>query len=30
VHAAYPMAEAAPALKDIAERKVMGKVVLRP
>jgi len=24
------MAEAAPALKDIAERKVMGKVVLRP
>lgn len=30
VHAAYPLAEGARALKDIAERKVMGKVVLRP
>ncbi|MEA3026801.1 MAG: NADPH:quinone reductase [Alphaproteobacteria bacterium] len=30
VHAAYPLAEAAQALKDIAGRKVMGKVVLRP
>jgi NADPH2:quinone reductase len=29
VHAAYPLAEAARALKDIAERKVMGKVVLK-
>ena len=30
VHAAYPLADAAQALKDIAERKVMGKVVLTP
>ena len=30
VHARYPLAEAAQALKDIAERKVMGKVVLKP
>jgi NADPH2:quinone reductase len=30
VHAVYPLAEAAKALKDIAARKVMGKVVLRP
>ena len=30
VHAAYPLTEGARALKDIAERKVMGKVVLRP
>jgi NADPH:quinone reductase len=30
VHAAYPLAEAATALKAIAERKVMGKIVLRP
>jgi NADPH2:quinone reductase len=30
VHAAYPLAEAARALKDISGRKVMGKVVLRP
>jgi NADPH2:quinone reductase len=30
VHAAYPLAEGARALKDIAERKVMGKVVLKP
>ena len=30
VHAAYPLAEATQALKDIAERKVMGKVVLKP
>ena len=30
VHAAYPLADAAQALKDIAARKVMGKVVLKP
>jgi NADPH2:quinone reductase len=30
VHAAYPLAETATALKAIAERKVMGKIVLRP
>jgi NADPH2:quinone reductase len=30
VHAAYPLAEAAAALKAIAARKVMGKVILRP
>jgi NADPH2:quinone reductase len=30
VHATYPLAEAARALKDIAGRKVMGKVVLKP
>jgi NADPH2:quinone reductase len=30
VHAVYPMAEAATALKAIADRKVMGKIVLRP
>jgi len=30
VHAAYPLSEAARALKDIAERKAMGKVVLNP
>jgi NADPH:quinone reductase len=30
VHAVYPLAETANALKAIAERKVMGKVVLRP
>ena len=30
VHAVYPLAEAAQALKDIAARKVMGKAVLRP
>jgi NADPH:quinone reductase len=30
VHKAYPLAEIVPALKDIAERKAMGKVVLRP
>jgi NADPH2:quinone reductase len=30
VHAAYPLAEAARALNDIAGRKVMGKVVLKP
>jgi NADPH2:quinone reductase len=29
VHAAYPLAEAAAALKAIAARQVMGKVVLR-
>jgi NADPH2:quinone reductase len=30
VHASYPLSEAAPALKAIASRQVMGKVVLRP
>ncbi len=30
VHAAYPLTEAAQALNDIAGRKVMGKVVLKP
>jgi NADPH2:quinone reductase len=30
VHAVYPLADAARALKDIAARKVMGKAVLRP
>ena len=30
VHAAYPLAETAKALKAIADRKVMGKIVLRP
>jgi NADPH2:quinone reductase len=30
IHARYPLAEGARALKDIAERKVMGKVVLVP
>lgn len=30
VHAVYPLSEAATALKAIAERKVMGKVILRP
>ncbi len=30
VHAVYPLAETATALKAIAERKVMGKIVLRP
>jgi NADPH2:quinone reductase len=30
VHAVYPLAEAPAALKDIAARKVMGKVLLRP
>ena len=30
VHAVYPLAEAARALKDIADRKVMGKIVLKP
>lgn len=30
IHATYPLAEAAQALKDIAASKVMGKVVLRP
>jgi NADPH2:quinone reductase len=30
VHAVYPLAETAKALKAIAERKVMGKIVLRP
>jgi NADPH2:quinone reductase len=30
VHAAYPLADIAAALEAIAERKVMGKIVLRP
>jgi NADPH2:quinone reductase len=30
VHAVYPLAEATAALKTIAARKVMGKVILRP
>jgi NADPH2:quinone reductase len=30
VHAAYPLAETRAALKAIADRKVMGKIVLRP
>ncbi len=30
VHAVYPLAETANALKTIADRKVMGKIVLRP
>ncbi len=30
VHAVYPLAEIAVALKAIADRKVMGKIVLRP
>ena len=30
VHATYPLSETAAALKAIAERKVMGKIVLRP
>jgi NADPH2:quinone reductase len=30
VHAAYPLAETAAALKAIADRKVMGKIVLHP
>jgi NADPH:quinone reductase len=30
VHKAYPLAEIVTALKDIAERKAMGKIVLRP
>lgn len=30
VHAVYPLAQAADALKAIAERKVMGKVILKP
>ena len=30
VHAVYPLSEAASALKDIASRKVMGKVILHP
>jgi NADPH2:quinone reductase len=30
VHAVYPLAETASALKAIADRKVMGKIVLRP
>jgi NADPH:quinone reductase-like Zn-dependent oxidoreductase len=29
IHAAYPLAESAAALKSIADRKVMGKVILK-
>jgi NADPH2:quinone reductase len=29
IHAAYPLAEAATALKAIAARKAMGKIILR-
>jgi NADPH2:quinone reductase len=30
VHAVYPLADIVAALKAIADRKVMGKIVLRP
>jgi NADPH2:quinone reductase len=30
VHAAYPLAETARALKDIAARRIMGKAILKP
>jgi len=30
VHAVYPLKDAAEALKAIAAREVMGKVILRP
>jgi NADPH2:quinone reductase len=30
VHKVYPLADGPQALKDIAARKVMGKVILRP
>ena len=30
VHAVYPLAETAQALKDIAARKIMGKAILKP
>ena len=30
VHAVYPLADTAQALKDIAARKIMGKAILRP
>jgi len=30
VHAVYPLAQTAQALKDIAARKIMGKAILRP
>jgi NADPH:quinone reductase len=30
VHAVYPLAETAAALEAIANRQVMGKVILRP
>ena len=30
VHAVYPLAQTADALKVLAERKAMGKVILRP
>jgi hypothetical protein len=30
VHATYPLAQTADALRAIADRKVMGKVILKP
>jgi NADPH2:quinone reductase len=30
IHAVYPLAETAEALKAIANRSVMGKVILKP
>jgi NADPH2:quinone reductase len=30
VHATYPLAETARALKDIAARRIMGKAILKP
>jgi NADPH2:quinone reductase len=30
VHAAYPLADTAQALKDIAARRIMGKAILKP
>jgi NADPH2:quinone reductase len=30
VHAVYPLSDAAAALKAIASRQVMGKVILKP
>jgi NADPH:quinone reductase-like Zn-dependent oxidoreductase len=30
VHKVYPLAQTAAALKAIADRQVMGKIVLRP
>jgi NADPH2:quinone reductase len=30
IHAVYPLSETIQALKAIADRKVMGKVILRP
>jgi NADPH2:quinone reductase len=30
VHAVYPLADTAQALKDIAARRIMGKAILKP